>query len=132
MFDKRGGVAFVTRIPVGLPERREVLVPIEFPDQLVLSGDLRIQEVDAAPMPASRPRSRDGLPVPIDRSADIHAPPEEVELSLANAVGRRDDMPFELRPAAAERGHHVCTFAERREKTWRCARAEPLKRGARG
>ena len=102
VLDERRCVALVARIPIGLPEGYEILLPIELPDQLVVSCDLRVQVIDAAPMPVARPRSRCWVPVPIDRVAEIQVGmPQEVELPVASPLRLRDDTSFKVRPAAA-------------------------------
>ena len=125
--DECRGVVLVAGIPIGFPECREVLMPIQLPGQLVLARDVGIQMIDPAPVCQPGPQAGHRIPVPVDRGAKVQTgAAEQVELPLTNTLGPFEHTAFKVRPAAAERRHDLLRLAESREEARRRSRTEPL------
>ena len=69
----RACVALLAGEPIGLAERGEVLMAIEFPDDLVVADLGRIEIRDPAPVDQRACRSAHRVEVPIDRIAEREA-----------------------------------------------------------
>jgi hypothetical protein len=69
MRGERRGVKLVARVPVGAPQRREILMPVQLPDELFIARHRRVQIVDAPPVDKRRALARHGFKMPVNRLA---------------------------------------------------------------
>ena len=63
-------VAFIAGEPVSLAECGEVLVPVQFPGDLLVACNLGVEIVELAPMDERCAFVRGGFELPVDRIAE--------------------------------------------------------------
>src|ERR1051325_1638076 len=119
------GVSLVARAPVGAPQGLEELVPAQLPDEFLVAGDLRVEEVYPAPMRERRADARERLDVPVDGRAEVQVfEPEQTEAARQDSFGVIDDGRGFVREARAEGVAGRALVVEALEEARRAPRAE--------
>src|SRR5437667_8567579 len=99
--DERLCVPLIARVPVGLPQRGEILVTIQFPDDLAVAHAAGVEGRNATPVTDGRLPPRNGIEMPIDRLAEPQAAPTpQIELPLDDSLGPPDHPPPQPPPHA--------------------------------
>src|SRR5215208_96694 len=68
--DDRAGITFIAAQPVGPAKREEVLMPIQFPDHLVIADQGGVEIRNPTPMSARSASTGNGIAMPINRTAE--------------------------------------------------------------
>src|SRR6267142_6663910 len=125
MRNERSGVAFIARQPVSLTQRCEILVAVQFPDNLFVTDNVRIEIVQTAPMRRLCPLARNRLELPINWITKIKiAQAKQIETSSENAVRLLKDSLFRSGPATSQLGGSVFSISKSGEEVWLFAAAE--------
>ena len=91
MIDKRLSVTLVRSQPVCETQREEMLLPVEFPYYLFISGLGCVNVIKLFPVFQRRSFFRERLAMPVDLSADKQIlQPEQVDPATDNIVRCRD------------------------------------------
>src|SRR4051794_12549461 len=79
-------------------ERKEMLMSVQFPNDLLIARLTRIKIVELFPVLHRRPLCREGFAVPVDAGTDIQAfESHQVDAAIDYVFGRFNDLAFFLR-----------------------------------
>ena len=112
--DERLRVPLIARVPVSLPQRDEILVTVQLPDDLAVAHAAGVEGRNATPVPDGRLTPRNGIEMPIDRLAEAQAAPtQQIELPGGDPLGAPDHPRLSPRSEApAQQGTRRLSVAE--------------------
>src|SRR5262249_27257412 len=100
MFGEYVRVSLITVQPIRLAQRHEVLMPIQFPDDLLVADKLGIEIVDLAPMQKRNAFSGYRLKVPLNRIAKTKVlVAKQIKLAFTESICLIDELLNRLRPS---------------------------------
>src|SRR5688572_9474813 len=92
MIHKRAGITLLASQNVSLTELHEILVPVQFPRDLLVARNAGIEIVELAPVQQRNPFSADRFKMPIDRIAETQVcKSKQIKLAFTDAIRLFDD-----------------------------------------
>ena len=103
MRDKGFRILFIARKPVSTPQSDEVLVAVKFPDDLLVTKQIRVEIIQATPVNDWRAFACDWFQMPVDWSSEAEiTKAQKVKGAVCDAVGLLDDLVFSIGPTASQ------------------------------
>src|ERR1043165_8225051 len=115
---ERARVSLIARQPVSLTERHEILMPVQLPDDLLVTGDFSVEIVELAPVQQRNALSGQRLNLPIDRIAKAEVlEPKQIKLARTDSIGFLDQRLRSRRKAGSKRSNGCFGILKTREET---------------
>src|SRR5689334_2650510 len=105
-------VSLVSREPIRSPQRDEVLMPVQLPDQLMIADQSGVEVIDSAPVHRRRALGGERLQMPVDRLVAKSFVPEQIEPPATYRVRAGDNPLCFVRPTSTELADGGLTIVE--------------------
>src|SRR5215813_13551899 len=100
MIGKRTGISLIASQRIGLSQCREILMAIQFPDDLLVAGKLRIEIVELTPVNQRQMLAALWLKVPIDWPAETEiSKSQQIKVAFTDPIRLLDDALRAVGPA---------------------------------